>query len=68
MMVLHDINQAARYAHHMVALAGGRVVRCGTPRDILMPDVLARVFGIEAEVRIDSFTNSPYCIPLRLCK
>ena len=41
-MVLHDINQAARYSHHMVALAGGRVVRCGTPRDILMPDVLAQ--------------------------
>ena len=34
-MVLHDVNQAARYAHHMVALADGRVVRSGTPHEIL---------------------------------
>jgi ABC-type cobalamin/Fe3+-siderophores transport system ATPase subunit len=67
-MVLHDVNQAARYAHHMVALAGGRVVRSGTPHEILIPEVLAQVFGIEAEVRIDSFTNAPYCIPLKRCK
>ncbi len=52
----------------MVAPAGGRAVRSGTPHDILMPEVLAQVFGIEAEVRIDSFTNAPYCIPPKLCK
>jgi len=67
-MVLHDVNQAARYAHHMVALAEGRAVRSGTPREILTAEVLAQVFGIEAEVRIDSFTHTPYCIPLKLCK
>jgi len=67
-MVLHDVNQAARYAHHMVALADGRVVRSGTPHEIMIPEVLVQVFGIEAEVRIDSFTNAPYCIPLKLCK
>ena len=55
-MVLHDVNQAARYAHHMVALADGRVVRSGTPHDILTPDVLAEVFGIEAEVQ-DRFVH-----------
>ena len=66
-MVLHDVNQAARYAHHMVALADGRVIRTGTPREILTADVLAEVFGIEAEVQIDKCTNAPYCIPLRLC-
>ena len=67
-MVLHDINQAARYAHHMVALTDGRIAHRGTPRDILTSDVLAEVFGIEAEVKMDSLTNAPYCIPLKVCR
>lgn len=63
-MVLHDINQAARHAQHMVALAEGRVFRSGPPCDILTPDVLAGVFGIEAKVLVDEDTGCPYCIPL----
>jgi iron complex transport system ATP-binding protein len=67
-MVLHDINQAARHAHYMIALSFGQVACCGTPQEILTPQVLASVFGIEAEVRTDLLTNAPFCIPLRLCK
>jgi iron complex transport system ATP-binding protein len=66
-MVLHDVNQAARYAHHMLAIADGKVVCSGTPREILTPAVLARVFGIEAHVRYETETGAPFCIPLRLC-
>ena len=64
-MVLHDVNQAARRAHHMVALAEGRILRTGSPHEILTADTLAEVFGIEAHVRIDEITGAPYCIPLR---
>jgi iron complex transport system ATP-binding protein len=67
-MVLHDINQAARHAQYMIALSFGRVACCGTPREILTPRVLASVFGIEAEVRTDVRTNAPFCIPLKLCR
>jgi len=67
-MVLHDINQAARHAHYMVALAAGRIACSGTPREIFTPDVLAKVFGIEAEVIFDTQTNLPLCVPLRLVK
>ena len=42
-MVLHDINQAARYAQHMVALVAGRIVASGSPREILTPRLLRRV-------------------------
>jgi iron complex transport system ATP-binding protein len=62
-MVLHDVNQAARYAHHMIALVGGRIICRGTPREVLTPPMLARVFGIDAEVIIDSRTRTPFCIP-----
>lgn len=65
-MVLHDVNQAARYAHHMVALVGGRIVARGTPHQIVAPHVLAEVFGIEAQVMIDPRTGAPFCIPGRV--
>jgi len=64
-MVLHDINQAARFAQHMVALVAGRIVASGPPREMLTPRVLAEVFGIEAEVVFDCHTQAPFCIPLR---
>jgi iron complex transport system ATP-binding protein len=67
-MVLHDINQAARYAQHMVALVAGRIVASGTPHEIVTPRILAEVFDIEAEVGTAGPTESPYCIPLRRCR
>jgi iron complex transport system ATP-binding protein len=62
-MVLHDVNQAARYAHHIIALVDGGVVCRGTPLEVLTPPWLARVFGIEAEVIVDRRTQTPFCIP-----
>ena len=67
-MVLHDINQAARYAQHMIALVAGRIAHSGTPREMLTPAVLADVFGIEAEVFVDSRSGAPFCIPLGLSR
>lgn len=64
-MVLHDVNQAARYSSHMVALLDGRVAASGPPLEILTAEILARVFNIEATVLIREDINVPYCIPLR---
>jgi ABC-type cobalamin/Fe3+-siderophores transport system ATPase subunit len=64
-MVLHDINQAARYADQMVALVGGRIAASGSPHEIMTPAVLAEVFGIEAEVFRREDADVPFCIPLR---
>ena len=64
-MVLHDVNQAARYADHMVALVEGRIAASGTPHEILTVATLAEVFGIEAEVMMRTDANVPFCIPLR---
>ncbi|QDU58969.1 ABC transporter ATP-binding protein [Aeoliella mucimassa] len=64
-MVLHDINQAARYASHMIALVDGQIAASGSPTEILTPEVLARVFRIEAMVTRREDTSTPYCIPLR---
>jgi ABC-type cobalamin/Fe3+-siderophores transport system ATPase subunit len=49
-MVLHDLNQAARYAHRVVVLHEGAVQAEGTPQAVLTPATLRAVFGIEGEV------------------
>jgi iron complex transport system ATP-binding protein len=66
-MVLHDINQAARYAHYMIALVDGKIISSGTPSQILTPESLANIYGIEAIVQHDPITGTPFCIPQRRC-
>ncbi|MFJ4444053.1 ABC transporter ATP-binding protein [Pseudomonas sp. NPDC089422] len=48
--VLHDINLAASHADWLVVLRGGRVVACGVPGEVLQPELLAEVYGVEARV------------------
>lgn len=48
--VLHDINLAASHADWLVVLSAGRVVACGTPEQVLVPGLLAEVYGVEARV------------------
>jgi iron complex transport system ATP-binding protein len=61
-LVLHDLNLAARYADHMVAIREGRVAASGTPDDVMRPDVLRAVFGIEADVIRDPRRGTPVCM------
>jgi iron complex transport system ATP-binding protein len=63
-MVLHDLNQAARYAHSIVALRGGQIVAQGTPERVLIPENILQVFGLEAEVVPDPVTGTPLCVPI----
>lgn len=64
-LVLHDINLAARFSHHMVALREGEIVFQGTPIEVITPQMLSEVFGVEAIVKVDEVSRSPYCIALR---
>ncbi|WP_079148159.1 ABC transporter ATP-binding protein [Streptomyces agglomeratus] len=61
--VLHDLNQAARYADHLVAMKEGRVVAEGHPRDIVTADLVQEVFGLSSVVVPDPVTGSPLVIP-----
>ncbi|MDX1993216.1 MAG: ABC transporter ATP-binding protein [bacterium] len=63
-MVLHDLNQAARYADTIVALRGGQVVAQGAPEDVITPENILQVFGLEAEVVADPVTGTPMCVPI----
>lgn len=62
-LVLHDLNQAARYATRMLALRDGKIVADGSPSDIMTPDLLASVFGVHANIVTDPATGTPVCLP-----
>jgi iron complex transport system ATP-binding protein len=63
--VLHDLNQAARYADHLVAMRAGRIVAQGHPGEVVTEDLVREVFGLEAVVVPDPVTGSPLVVPGR---
>jgi iron complex transport system ATP-binding protein len=62
-LVLHDIDQAARYADHMVALKDGSIYARGTPEEVVTEELLADVFEIDANVEVTD--RGPRIDPLR---
>ncbi|MFF8845779.1 ABC transporter ATP-binding protein [Streptomyces sp. NPDC015127] len=61
--VLHDLNQAARYADHLVAMKAGRIVAEGRPGDVVTAELVREVFGMESVVVPDPVTGSPLVVP-----
>jgi iron complex transport system ATP-binding protein len=62
-MVLHDLNLAARYADHLVVMAEGRIIREGAPRECLTVEVVAEAFGLDAVVVEDPVAGTPLVVP-----
>lgn len=62
-MVLHDLNQACRYAHHLIAIKDGRAFAEGEPARILNEEMVRCVFGMECHVMADPLSGTPLCIP-----
>ncbi len=62
-LVLHDLNQAARYAERLVVLDRGRIVADGVPRDVLTTALLAEVFGVRTHILADPESGAPLCLP-----
>ena len=58
-MVLHDINHAARYSDELIVLNDHHICRQGDPWSILKSDVLQSVFRVEAEITKDSENGTP---------
>lgn len=63
-MVLHDLNLAARYADTIVAMRGGRIVSQGTPAEVLTEKMLLDVFGLDARVVEDPVSGTPLVVPV----
>ena len=62
-MVLHDLNLAIRYADHIVAMRGGKLIVEGPPEEIITREFLAEVFGVAGEVVMDPIMGHPVVLP-----
>lgn len=62
-MVLHDINLACRYAHHIIAVKDKAVYAQGKPEDIIDGELVKGVFNLECEVVPDPVFGTPMCVP-----
>ena len=63
-MVLHDLNQACRYADCLVTIKDGKVYQAGPPEEIMSIQLVKDVFGITCQLIDDPVARTPMCIPL----
>ncbi|MCO5176595.1 MAG: ABC transporter ATP-binding protein [Thermomicrobiales bacterium] len=63
-MVLHDLNLAARYADQLIALVNGDVFAVGEPAEVLTEDMVRTVFGLESRIITDPVSGRPLMLPL----
>ena len=63
-MVLHDLNLAARYADRLVVMRHGRIVAEGSPTDVLTEQVVQEAFGLTARIIADPVCGSPMVVPI----
>lgn len=63
-LVLHDLNQAARYSDHLIAMKDGLVVAEGAPADVVTVELVRDVFGLDCHVIADPVTGTPMVVPV----
>lgn len=67
-MVLHDLNLAARFSDHIIAISKGNIIKSGSPLEVMTSSVLKEVFHIDAKIVEESETGRPVCITYKLLK
>jgi iron complex transport system ATP-binding protein len=63
-LVLHDLNQAARYSHHLIAMSDGGIVAQGRPSEVITAPLVEQVFGLRCQVIVDPVAGTPLVVPV----
>ena len=63
-MVLHDLNQAARYSHHLIAMKRGAIVASGAAADVMTEALVRDVFDLACRVIPDPVSGTPMVVPI----
>jgi iron complex transport system ATP-binding protein len=63
-LVLHDLNHAARYSHHLIAMRDGVIVAQGTPDEVITETLVHDVFGLRCRVMVDPVAGTPMVVPI----
>jgi len=61
--VLHDLNQAARYADHIIAMRDGRILAAGPPGEVVTSARVEEIYGLPNVVIADPITGGPLVVP-----
>ena len=64
LMVLHDLNMAARYCDQLIAMRAGKIVAAGSPAEVVTAANMRQVFGINARVIADPTSGAPLVLPI----
>lgn len=62
--VLHDLNQACRYATHLIALRDGKIVAEGAPKEIVTAQLIEKIYGLRCMIIDDPVAGTPLVVPL----
>ncbi|MCI9887427.1 ABC transporter ATP-binding protein [Micrococcales bacterium 31B] len=63
-VVMHDLNLAARYADHLIAMKDGRIVAEGTASEVITREVIREVFSMESQILTDPLSGTPLIVPV----
>jgi iron complex transport system ATP-binding protein len=63
-MVLHDLNMACRYSHHLIALRNGQLIAQGQPAAVVTEAMVEQVFDLKSRIFTDPVSNTPLCVPI----
>ncbi|MEZ3500175.1 ATP-binding cassette domain-containing protein [Pantoea sp. KPR_PJ] len=63
-VVLHDLNQACRYATHLIAMRSGQIIAEGRPAEIVTPALIEAVYGLRCVIVDDPVARTPMIVPL----
>ncbi|OFV68648.1 MAG: iron ABC transporter ATP-binding protein [Candidatus Syntrophoarchaeum caldarius] len=63
-MAVHDLNLASRYTDRVIIMKNGRIFDAGSPLDVLTPENIRSVYGVEVEV-VNSSSGKPHIVPVR---
>jgi iron-siderophore transport system ATP-binding protein len=63
-LVLHDLDHAARYAHHLIAMRDGAIVAEGAPTEIVTEELVLDILGLACQVIADPVSGTPMVVPI----
>ena len=63
-LVVHDLNHAARYADHLIAMHEGSIVAQGHPRAIVTAALVEQILGMRSQIILDPVSETPMVIPI----
>lgn len=65
-MVLHELNNATRFADHIIGVKSGKIVFEGHPKDVITEENLETLYGIKAKLQLDESQSYPICVDFDL--